>query len=359
MTDWRLPQQRREAFLRFYDYHLRHRSHPGMVYSWLPAIADHLNADDDQLAWIVWLNGNTQNPVTTWLLLEVAPRPEDYRKALELWGERFKDLQWDTDRRHQKSKFGVATEEWWRDYGSVGATHLWTVHGDNGWDYTWHYAINHPFMGRLSAWSMVEYARILFGPVVPDAPSMLLGDKSGSRSHRNGLALVDGHDSVYWRADETPAALYTDLELLADELLLEARLRRLEDGPELAAAEDVSRLSLESALCTYKGWHKPNRRYPNVYADMAYDRLLWAEQRWGQRFEPLWAARERDLPEHLRLEDNPYDPGCVPVKQNHYLNTGQPIMMDRLYTDMPSDFREAVDAGRFGVRKDWDEQRWT
>ena len=30
--DFRLPRYRREVFLRFYEFHLRHRAHPGCVY---------------------------------------------------------------------------------------------------------------------------------------------------------------------------------------------------------------------------------------------------------------------------------------------------------------------------------------
>ena len=28
VVDWRLPENRREAFLRFYGFHLKYRSHP-------------------------------------------------------------------------------------------------------------------------------------------------------------------------------------------------------------------------------------------------------------------------------------------------------------------------------------------
>src|SRR3546814_10020322 len=68
---------------------------------------------------------------------------------------------------------------------------------------------------------------------------------------------------------------------------------------------DVTRLTLESALCTYKSWHKPNRRYPNVYADMAYLRIRKAESRFGPRFGPLWSIRREALPSWARLESTP------------------------------------------------------
>ena len=40
MTDWRLPEHRREVFLDFYEFHLRYRSHPGGVYYIMPYLKD-------------------------------------------------------------------------------------------------------------------------------------------------------------------------------------------------------------------------------------------------------------------------------------------------------------------------------
>lgn len=344
--DWRLPENRREAFQRFYSFHLKYRSHPGMVYSFLPAIAEAYDLDGDGRAWLAWLNGNTQNPAMSLLLLEAAPRPRDWQKAVDFWNEHFKLMDFDTDRRHQKGKFGEATEKWAATFGSDPAAD-WAVAGLGGWQETWKYANSQPYMGRLSAWSMMEYARILLGnDFVPDMGSWLLTDKSGSRSHRNGIAVVKGYDATYWEAD-TPDMLgiVEELEGFAEDLLTEAMDRN-------PGHPDVGRLTMESALCTYKSWHKPGRRYPNVYADMAYLRLKKAEARFGKRFDVLWDARRRDLPWHLRLEDVPYDPGLTAVKQNHYLETGEVPVMYHDYPDMKSGFDINVEDGHFDRRKD-------
>lgn len=341
MTDWRLPENKEEAFLAFYRFHLQHRSHPGMVYSFLPAIANAFDLDADQRAWLVWLNGNTQNAVTSLMLLEVAPHPKDWFKAINFWNDNFKLLEWDTDRRHQKSKFGEATEAWFMGYGADPAVG-WEVAAASEWEATWKYAFNQPYMGRLSSWSMIEYARILLGHVIPDSSTWMLEDKSGSKSHRNGIAVVKGYDATYW-GEDTPDMLgiVGDLEAYADSLL--ARV----DHP------DAGRLTMESALCTFKSWHKPNRRYPNVYADMMYNRIKKAEARFGRTFDLLWETRQRDLPEYLRLEDQPNDPGLCPIKQNWFLETGEIILMHHDWPTLaPSGFDLAVEAGKFGPRKD-------
>lgn len=353
MIDWRLPENRPEMFQRFYRFHLKYRSHPGCVYQLLPAIAEAADLDADGRAWLAWLNGNTQNVVTSLMLLRRAPTAADWRKAVDFWNDNFRALEWDTDRRHQKSKFGEATERWFAAYGAHPAD-AWLAAAESGWDATWKHGFAQPYMGRLSTWSMIEYVRILLGPVIPDAATFMMEDEAGSASHRNGAAFVAGYDSVYWeKGDPFLLGIVPAIEAYAEGLLVEARLRNAgEDW-----ADDVTRLTLESALCTYKSWHKPNRRYPNVYSDMMYNRIKKAEARFpDEDFGLLWDTRRLCLPPHLRLEDSPHDPGLVPVKQNHYLETGQPIMMDAEYPDLTNDFNTAVTQGAYGTRKD---PRWT
>lgn len=346
--DWRLPEHRREAFQRFYSFHLKYRTHPGCVYFLLPHLAEQLydgDATQDQKGWIVWLNGNTQNPVTTQLILEVAPDPANWRDAVAFVDEHFRDLEWDTDRRHQKGKFVEATTKWaaLHDDGRE-ASAGWLEAAKDGWPGVWKYALAQPYMGRLSAWSMSEYAKIML-PGMPDADTLLLHDKNGSQSHRNGLSIIAGFDAAFWPAEAADLlGIVPQLETLGAYLLREAEERN-------PGNPDVGYLTMESALCTYKSWHKPNRRYPNVYVDMHYERIKRAEKRFGDRFQLQWEARERFLPDHLLLEKNPNDPGLTAVKQNHYLETGEPIMMSR-EMGIENSFETKVAQGHFGTRKD-------
>lgn len=348
MVDWRLPENRIESFHRFYSFHLNYQSHPGCVYAMLPAIAEAFDLDEDGRAWLVWLNGNTQNAVTSLLLLEAAPYPGAWKSAVKFWNDNFRLLEWDTDRRHQKSKFGEATEAW-ATKRLYPPAESWFRAAAGGWPSTWTFATGQPYMGRLSAWSMTEYARILLGPQIPDAADFMLGDKSGSNSHRNGLGLLAGYDSTYWGPDDADMlGVVPELEQLGESVLSQARQRNFDQIWET----DVTRLTMESALCTFKSWRKPNRRYPNVYADMFYYRIKKAEARFGGPFDLLWETRERHLAPALRLEDNPLDPGLAPVKQNWFRETGEIPMMYIDYPDMMSGFDLNVDLGVYGERKD-------
>lgn len=339
-TDWRLPENRREAFQRSYSFSLRHLNFPGMVYSMLPAIAEHYELDDDGRAWLAWLNGNTQNVVSSMLILEHAPRPEDWKDAVAFWNDHFKLLEWDTDRRHQKAKFGEATEKWAQEYPTAEQWYDADMLG--GWEGCWDMAIGMPYMGRISAWSFYEFTRILL-PSLPDLGGWFL-EADSSRSHRNALCLLAGYDDAWgWDREKSELpfilGLLPQLEELAEELLREAKNRNGTEhpaGPDILWFPDpnVSRLTMESALCTFKSWHKPNRRYPNVYADMMYQRIKKAEARFGRELDLLWQIRKDTLPEILRLEDCPSDPGLVPLKQNWYRETGQIPLLHLDFPDM-------------------------
>ena len=323
MRDWREPEHRREAFQRFYSFHLKYKTHPGLVYLLLPILAEHYGLDEDGKAWLVWLNGNTQNPITTHILLEASGGdPDRWEDAVRFWNDNWERLQWDTDRRYQKGKFGEATAAWIDGAGQCPALG-WKMAGWDGWGSTWKFAKDQPFMGRLSAWSMTEYSKILFPDRVPDAASLLLRD-GGSTSHRNGLSIIAGWGDPYLKWDKHDLDLWVpELEQLGEALLKEAAERN-------PGNPDVLRLTLESALCTYKSWHKPNRRYPNVYTDMHFERLKWAENKgWpASILKVQWDARADHLPGYLLLEANPDDPGLSPEKQNQYMNTGVPPMME-------------------------------
>lgn len=370
-TDWRT--QPRESFQRSYTFSLELLNFPGMVYSMMPPLADGWELDQDERAWMAWLNGNTQNVVTTYLIMEHggARHPRDWKKAVDFVDKHFKALEWDTDRRHQKAKFGQATEQWFMDYGYHPAEQ-WAAASTSG-QIAFKHAMSHPFMGRISAWSFMEFARILL-PFIPDVDGWYLGESS-SRSHRNALAKLYGFDDA-WSWDKEQADLpeilgiMGDLHDLAEDLLYEAQRRNSVpatcwqcDGRGCGSCRDigqwmdthphVSRLTMESALCTWKSWHKPDRRYPNVYADMMYRRIRKAEARMGYDLQVLWDIRRNTLPRWARLEDNPGDLGLHPTKQNWYRENGEVHYLHHIFDDMqPSGYEELVQHGEFAPRKD-------
>jgi hypothetical protein len=352
--DFRAPGLRREVFHRFYQFHLRHRAHPGGVYYLLPHLADRLGWDTEQALWFAFLNGNTQHPVTSLLLHTAGDRPARAGRMLRFWRREYGRLAFDTDRRYHKKALDTATAGYLANLkGWPSQAAYWDHATYGGFAEVWRRARQIPTFGRLSAFSFTEYLRIAgAGRInVLDCDTLMLGDRQGSKSHRNGLCKVLGLDTLDWHSSNPGFdGRYTPSELsyltgAAKVLLAEARIRAR--GQPWAG--DVGNFTLESALCTYKSWHRPNRRYPNVYNDMLHDRIRQMEDRWPTADLGLfWEARAVALPRALRLEDSPFDPGMVPAKQNHYRLTGQQVMLDHDDPAFTNDFQAKVDAQGFG-----------
>ena len=346
--DFRLPQYRREVFLRFYDYHLKYDSHPGAVYFAMPWLAQKFDMTEEQKLWIAFINGCSQNIVTTYMIYKKFPSIKnlDLDKLDDWWNNNHQKFKagsgWDTDRKYFKiGKTGLVAcvksyKEQVDKFGSQVA--LFDSFQDTGDKYknfekSWEFVRkNFLSFGRLSAFSYLEYLRIQNRPV--DCNNLFLEDIDGSRSHRNGLCKVLGRDDLDWWKQDLKYQSKT-IEWLKEEAAL-----LFEEAKARINHKDVSLFTLESTLCCYKSWHRPNRRYPNVYMDMFHDRIKYAESEWGNDFELFWEMRKACLPKHLRLEDNPNDPGLSKEKQNHYLTTGQVIMMDKEWGCFKNDFNK-------------------
>jgi len=342
--DFRAPEHRREVFLRFFEFHVKHRAHPGAVYYLMPWLRDRLGWTDAETLWFAFINGNTQNPVTSLIIHRRYPGPEHADEMLRWFDSVRPTLAFDTDRRHHKTKLGDAVAGYLtltRDGG--GQADYWRRARDGGWPSMWAAARAIPTFGRLSAFSYAEYLHLLgFGL---DTDTLFLDDRDGSRSHRNGLALVLGRDDLDWHASNPSFdGVYPPdvIDWLTEEgatLLAEAQAR-------MPGRADVSYFTMESALCTFKSWHRPNRRYPNVYNDLLYDRIRVGQKAWpDESFDLLWEARWDSLPKRLLLEEMPHDPGCVPAKQNLYREHGWVVMMDDEWSCFRNPFNRAIDQG--------------
>lgn len=348
--DFRLPEYRREVFLRFFLFHCRWRSHPGGVYYLMPWLRERYGWDQETSLWFAFLNGNTQHPVTSLMLHRMCPWPSDsiaLERMLQFYEQEYARLPFDTDRRHWKKSLRPAVDSYLdalKPFGSQAV--MWDVSAQvAGFKGIWDRATSLYGFGRLSAFSYAEYLKIM--GVDFECDDLFLGDIDGSRSHRSGLQIVAGDDPgevlAYkggWASNEIES-----MEWFAKDLLAEAKDRQTTET-------SVDYFTMESALCTYKSWHKPNRRYPGVYNDMLYDRLvryeeLWPESRITQNF---WAARKECLPVWMRLEDQPTDPGCKPIKQNWYRLYGEVPVMGHDDPVFWSSFDIGVQEGWWGER---------
>jgi hypothetical protein len=348
--DFRKPEYRREVFLRFYEFHLKYKSHPGGIYFAFPYLSKKFNLDIEQNLWIAYINGCTQNIVSTWLIFQQFPTVKnlDIDKLDQWWNKEYIKYKvgsgWDLDRRYfkiGKTGFPNCVKSYKKcidQYGSqLEFYNSLTTSNDKFKNYEkcWEY-IRKNFLsfGRLSAFSYLEYLRIQ--GINVDCNNLYFEDISGSRSHRNGVCKILGRDDLDWWKKKIHYDKETIewIKLEAEKIFNEAKAR--------IKHEDVSYFTFESTLCNYKSWHRPKRRYPNVYMDMMYNRIKYAESQHGNKFDIFWQMRKDCLPKELRYEDNPKDAGVTEMKQDHYRNTGQVIMMNKEWDCFKNNYNDYV-----------------
>lgn len=301
VKDYRLPENRMEFFTKLYAMNLEQGVMPGLVYLYMPALAKRFGWSDENKLWFAFLNGMTQNPITSLIMMKqipFCPAPgSSHIDAFERWfNHHWANLQFDTDRRYQKVDTVKAIHRYAAlvdQYGSQVAMLT------GSYKELWKRVEEYVSFGRMSAFSYLEYVQIMgFGA---DCTDLMFRDKSGSRSHRNGMLLLHGFDNLVWdkRAKNGCTGKYTDFPAMCTQM--EDRAQQMLSGyrkvfPDLP---NVSNFTLESNLCTFKN-HFFARRYPGVYADMAYDRILWAEaHRWSDVAKIFREIRQEHLPEWL------------------------------------------------------------
>lgn len=355
--DFREPRYRREVFLRFYEFHLKYRSHPGGVYFAMPWIANKFKFNTEQKLWFAFINGCSQNVVTTWKIFQQFPDVQSFEvdDMNDWWNTHYAKFKvgsgWDSDRKHHKlGKTGLpaATYSYKKQLDKYGSQQeMFEAHFkgnpyknfESVWDFV---RTNFVSFGRLSTFSYLEYLRIQNLPI--ECNNLFLDDIGGSKSHRNGLCKVLGRDDLdWWDHKQSHNPNFPGYQKETINWLIEEAYVLLKEAEDVIDHPDVNFFTLESALCTYKSWYRPNRRYPNVYMDMMRDRINYAESEWGNEFDIFWQMRQDCLPKHLLLEENIGDPGLSPEKQNHYRSTGQVIMMHKDWDCFANDFNNKVE----------------
>ena len=326
MKDYRKPEHRQEYFEKLYVMNLEHKIMPGLVYLYLPKLAEVYGWDAEQKLWFAFLNGMTQNPITSLRLFRMLPQCPPAGATLLRFSEQFNDnwetLSFDTDRRYQKKETVDAIKAYAKAVDHFGSQEAMLSKASYADLWSRVRGMYHSF-GRLGAFSYLEYVKIMgFGA---DCDNLLFEDKSGSRSHRNGMLFYIGRDDLVWdkRLDNGQDGNYDDFKKMCTWLssIADDRIGRLKQVyPEL---EDISNFTFESNLCTFKN-HFFGRRYPGVYADMAQDRIEWYNSRGLTEYTRVFEdIREANLPGWLRRECNTAK-GSVKVLADLFKNTGRP-----------------------------------
>jgi len=324
-------ENRREAFIRWFAWSLKHKDCDPAV--WMTNyLHERYEHNDEQRLWLAWLYGNTYYLPTAWILINEFP---DYELAtvdrMEKWNsENYKRLRYQTDTKWNKGHLPVMFASYQKWVGSNTQrqridslvvedptktfNNLWTsVKGEL-----------HKF-GRYSTWFYLQHLRHTAG-VNMEPDSLMLSDHSGSRSHRNGLLLALGRDSDYDRKLDSKDV--ESLEGSAREILQEVRIRY----PELAPEADF--FTMETCLCSFKKIFRKNHgRYLGYYLDRQADEIkkVEADGWYGIEWEVLWQSRNETIDQRLN-----HKRGVNKELYSHFVNTGDILNLDWMYEDVRS-----------------------
>ena len=292
-------------FDKLYKLNLEQGIMPGLVYLYMPELARRYDWNAEQKLWFAFLNGLTQNPITSLRLFDqlpgVPPAGAQLTRFTEWFNAEWDTLQFDTDRRYQKRDTVEAIKTYAKLVEEFGSQEV--MLSDKPYADLWNLVRNRYYsFGRLSSFSYLEYVYLNgFGA---DCADLLFEDKSGSKSHRNGMLLLLGQDQLVWdkRQPNSHDGNYPDFKKMCGWLGSESSNFLNSFAEQNPDVPNVGKFTLESNLCTFKN-HFYGRRYPGVYADMAQERIEWADLRDQAAYTEVFKdMRAELLPEWLRAE---------------------------------------------------------
>lgn len=326
--DYRLEQNRREAFIRWYAWSLKYDDCDPAVWctNYLHKRYEH---NDEERIWFAWLYGNTYQLPTAWVLKNEFP---DFELAtvdrMEQWNTaNYKRLRYQTDTKWNKGHLPSMFASYQKFIGDKTQREvLESYYGDTeeaNFDNLWQVIKGslHKF-GRYSTWFYLQHLKHTAGIRISPT-SLMLDDYDGSRSHRNGLlfALAQEHDLDR----KLTSVEYANLESQAHEILCETKAR----FPELASSVDY--FTMETCLCSFKKiFREKHGRYLGYYLDRQAEEIKMAEgDGWcGIDWDVLWQAREETI--DLRLD---HKRGIDKDRFSSFLNSGKLENLEWMFDD--------------------------
>lgn len=326
--DYRLQENRTEAFVRWYAWSLKYDDCDPAVWC-TNYLHDRYEHNDEERIWFAWLYGNTYQLPTAWVLKNEFP---DFELAtvdrITQWNTtNYKRLRYQTDTKWNKGHLPAMFASYQQFIGNrTQRERLESYYGnteEENFDSLWEVLKSslHKF-GRYSTWFYLQHLKHTAGIRVTPT-SLMLDDFDGSRSHRNGLLLAVGRDDDMDR--KLTGADYANLESQAREILQEVKRRH----PDLANQVDF--FTMETCLCSFKKiFREHHGRYLGYYLDRQAEEIIQAEKDgwYGIEWQVLWDARNETI--DLRLDDK-Y--GIDKERFSSFIKTGQLENLEWMYDD--------------------------
>jgi hypothetical protein len=302
MKDYRLLENRREAFIKWYHWSIHFDDCDPAIFM-TNYLFDRFEHNQEQKLWIAWIYGTTYHFPTAWIIWNEFPDFELVdQERLEEWNSKnYKRLRYQTDTKYNKGHLPAQYASY-RDWVFKNGKSQREAFNSFLWkpdciDAPYENFANlydelsnnlHKF-GRYTTWFYLQTLKHCCGiPIQPT--TLLLSDYSGSRSHRNGLCLALGKDD--WIDKKLTPEEYRWMEDQAIEIQIEVAKRVYATRPD--RLHFVDKFSMETALCSFKKIFRVKRgRYLGYYLDRQAEEISQVEKDgWdGIFWKPLWDSR--------------------------------------------------------------------
>ena len=326
--DYRLEQNRREAFIRWYAWSLKYDDCDPAVWA-TNYLNNRFEHNDEQKLWLCWLYGNTYYLPTAWILMNEFP---DFELAtvdrMTQWNTaNYKRLRYQTDTKWNKGHLPVMFESYQKFIGDRSQREtiesFYVGNAEENFDALWMVLKTnlHKF-GRYSTWFYMQHLRHTANVNI-EPTSLMLDDYDGSRSHRNGLLFAIGRDNDIDR--KLTGREYAQLEAISDGIIDEMKSR----FPELK--DQIDFFTMETCLCSFKKIFRAHHgRYLGYYLDRQAEEIQQCEKDgwYGIDWDVLWQSREETI--DLRLDSRK---GIDKERFSSFMNTGKLENLDWMFND--------------------------
>ena len=289
---------------------------------------DRFEYNTEQRLWISFIYGTTYYWPTSYVVWNEFPDMELVGlERLRDWNNtNYKRLRYQTDTKWNKGHLPAQFESY-RDFvGDRTQREALTANfvGDPIKDFysLWDTVNSWHKFGRYTSWFYIQTLKQTCAIDV-DVDSLWFHDRSGSKSHRNGMCYAMGKpewvDSKKNKV-KLDATQIDFLEANGREILQEVKLRY----PHVADKADF--FAMETSLCSFKKLYRRSRgRYLGFYIDRQAEEIkkVQADNWEGIDWTPLWDARKESLEEKWLTDI------VDPELYNLYLDTGNFEPADR------------------------------
>lgn len=335
MIDFRLSQNRRESFVRYFVWQLRTTDVDPSI-QMMNYIFSRQEYNLEQRYWMCWLYANTYQLPTAYVIFNEFPDYENVdQERLDKWNtENFKRLIYQVDSKYNKGFLGDMFKSYRSIVGSSQDRFFKSV--CNSQDPRINYETLRKIImdrfykfGRYTFWFYAQVLKDCVGVPI-QANSLLLGEP-GSDSHTDGMCYVANREDLLTRfyddqgvkqrnSTTMSSANKTELQSLADSIMDEINTRFPDVKPDY--------FLMETSLCSYKKLFRRSRgRYLSYYLDrQAEDIFSTQSQNWnGIDWNITWDYRKECLILDYVRELDPtfkWKKWVDSNKMNEFLDTG-------------------------------------